>query len=114
MDFCFFGHWDSEILFEVGDRDAYMEAEGHTASATTCGGLEPLAPECYDYFVLSPAGTGLIMLVVRNQNILKKIAKSGREAGFCNFFPPGSFFNRRPMRGIHLYQFVQHFQFLTK
>ena len=39
------------------------------ASATTFGGLGSLATECYVYFVLSPAGAGLILLLVCNQNI---------------------------------------------
>ena len=57
------------------------------ASATTFGGLGSLATECYVYFVLSPAGAGLILLLVCNQNIrfvfcdfrlLAEIAKTKR------------------------------------
>ena len=43
--------------------------------AVTFGGLGSLAPDCYAYLVLSPAGAGLMCHWCRNQNILEKISK---------------------------------------
>ena len=43
-------------------------------------GLGSLAPKCYVYFVLSPAGAGLILLLVCNQNIRFVFCDFRREA----------------------------------
>ena len=51
-------------------------------------GFKSLVPECYDYFVLSPAGAGLIMLLVCNQNILKKLQNPAGRPDFAIFSRP--------------------------
>ena len=53
----------------LGKRYANMGAEGQPGKRDDVRRFGSLAPDCYVYFVLSPAGAGLIMLLVCNQNI---------------------------------------------